>query len=79
MKHKLLITSLCALFVLPAIAEDAQTPAKGGRGPHGGGMPMMRNLTDEQKTCLQNAMTQCGIEMPEKKEKPAGKKQKQAE
>lgn len=63
MKHKILITSLCAVFALPAFAADMPTPPNGERGPRGG-MPMMQNLTEEQKTCMQNAMAQCGIEMP---------------
>ncbi|MBQ8294597.1 MAG: hypothetical protein IJX89_04400 [Alphaproteobacteria bacterium] len=70
MKHKILITSLCTVFALPAFAADMQTPPNGERGPRGGGMPMMQNLTEEQKTCMQNAMAQCGIEMPTPPEDP---------
>ena len=66
MKNKIIITSLCALFMGPAIANNMQMPPMGenGGGPRGAGMPMMQNLTAEQQTCLQNAMAQCGIEMP---------------
>lgn len=68
MKNKIIITSLCAVFALPAFAADMPTPPNGEHGPRGGGMPMMQNLTEEQKTCMQNAMAQCGIEMPSKLE-----------
>lgn len=71
MKYNLLIVPLCALFTIAAFANDMPPPPNGERGPRGGGMPMMQNLTEEQKTCMQNAMAQCGIEMPTPPEKPA--------
>lgn len=70
MKHKILITSLCAVFALPAFAADMPTPPNGERGPRGGGMPMMQNLTEEQQACIE----QYGCEMPEMQKPTSGEK-----
>lgn len=76
MKNKIIITSLCALFMGPAIANNMQMPPMGGfGGSFGGGVPMMQNLTEEQQACIE----QYGCEMPEMQKPTNGEKPQRPE
>lgn len=64
MMKKIFLTSLCSMLSFGAFATDMPQPSMGG--PNGGGprfgMPMMQQLTDEQKSCIEAY----GCTMPEK-------------
>lgn len=75
MKNKILLTSICTMLSFGAFAEDMPQPPMGGPNGGGprGGIGMIQQLTDEQKSCIEAY----GCKMPEKpamdeqKEKPS--------
>ena len=72
MKVRLLIVSLCAMFVLPAVAADV--PKTSGKAPKGM-MGVIRNLTQEQQDCI----TKNGCDLKEFYKKPKVEKKSDGE